>query len=223
MENRKKLDLTKKINIKYETQIKCVVVMYMYYYCALYLFDLSEKIPSLWATRWFYCGLYIFITIPVVLVWRKWGAGKLEKPDFKSCRQYIFGLLTLIPYYCVKLLVVGPAGKLGFPFMDMHSWEIMWFFFYYAVVVAVTEEFVFRIYFQGELTLILGRAGWLAPFISAVLFSLAHVPQGYIENVYIAFGGGLILGYARYFIKGYSFISLILAHGLYDFLLVMLL
>lgn len=223
MENKKKLDLTKKINIKNETQIKCVVVMYMYYYCALYLFDLSEKIPRLWPTRWFTCGLYILITIPVVLAHKKWGAYKMEKPDFKAYRQYIYGLLTIIPYYGVKLLVVGPAGTLSFPFLKMHIWEFLWFFFYYAIVVAVTEEYVFRIFFQGELTRILGKAGWLAPFICAVLFALAHVPQGYIQNVYIAFGGGLILGYARYFIKDYSFISLVMAHGLYDFLLVILL
>lgn len=222
MENRKKLDLTKKINIKYETQIKCVVVMYMYYYCALYLFDLSEKIPSLWATRWFMCGLYILITVPVVLVHKKWGAYKMEKPDFKACRQYIYGLLTLIPYYGVKLLVVGPATRPGWYFVEMHIWELLWFFFYYIAIVAVTEEYVFRIFLQGELTRILGKAGWLAPLICAVLFALAHIPQGYKESVYIAFGAGLILGYARYFIKDYSFISLVMAHGLYDFLLVLL-
>lgn len=223
MENRKKIDSTKKINIKYETQIKCAVVMYIYYYCAAYLFDLTEKIPGLWATRWFCCGLYILITIPFVPVHRKWGVCEFEKPDFKLRRQYIYGLLTLIPYYGVKLLVVGPAEGTGLSFLKMGIWDILWCFLYYAVIVAVTEEYVFRIFFQGELTRILGRAGWLAPLICAVLFALAHIPQGYKENVYIAFGAGLILGYARYFIKGYSFVSLVLAHGMYDFLIVMLL
>lgn len=217
------MNLNKRIDIKYETQIKCVIIMYIYYYSALYLFDLSEKITRLWPTRWFLCGLYILITIPVVLVQKKWGAYKFKKLDLKSYRQYIYGVLTLIPYYGVKVLVLGPDIELGLSILKMNIWEILWSFFYYVIVVAVTEEYVFRIFFQGELTQILGKTSWLAPFVCAVLFALAHVPQGYIEQVYIAFGAGLILGYARYFIKEYSFLSLVLAHGLYDFLIVMLL
>lgn len=223
MESRKKLDLNKKIYVKYETQIKCVVIMYIYYYCALYLFDISEKIPTIWATRWFCAGLYILLTVPIVLVQKKWGAYEPSKVNFKSYKQYIYGFLTLIPYYGINVLVIGFDSHFGLSCLGMSIWDILWCFFYYVIVVGVTEEYIFRIFFQGELTKIFGKVGWLAPVVVAVLFALAHVPQGYIEQVYIAFGAGLLMGYARYFIKEYSFLSLIIAHGFYDFLIVMLL
>lgn len=221
--NNKENIFSKNIEIKNETQIKCVVIMGIYYYVSLYLFDIADRIYSLWATRWFISGLYIIITIPVILVYKKWGGHREPQINLKDYRQYIYGILTLIPYYIVKVIVLGPDTELGLAITKVSFGELAWSFLYYAVIVACCEEFVFRVFFQGELVKILGKLGWLAPFITAVLFALAHIPQGYIEQVYIAFGAGLVLGYARYLIPGYSFISLIIAHGLYDFLVIMLL
>ena len=221
--NKKENIFNKNIEIKNETQIKCVVIMWLYYYVSLYLFDIADRIYSLWATRWFISALYIIITIPVVLVYKKWGGHREPKINLKDYRQYIYGILTLIPYYIVKVIVLGPDTELGLTITEISFGELAWSFLYYAVIVACCEEFVFRMFFQGELVKILGKLSWLAPFIAAVLFALAHIPQGYIEQVYIAFGAGLVIGYARYFIPGYSFISLVMAHGLYDFLVIMLL
>lgn len=221
--NNKENIFSKNIEIKNETQIKCVVIMGLYYYVSLYLFDIADRIYSLWATRWFISALYIIITIPVILVYKKWGGHREPPINLKDYRQYIYGILTLIPYYIVKVIVLGPDTELGLAITKVSFGELAWSFMYYAVIVACCEEFVFRVFFQGELVKILGKLSWLAPFIAAVIFALAHIPQGYIEQVYIAFGAGLVLGYARYLIPGYSFISLIIAHGLYDFLVIMLL
>jgi|GEM_PF-2402075 len=221
--NKKENIFNKNIKIKNETQIKCVVVMWLYYYVSFYLFDIADRIYSLWATRWFISVLYIIITIPVVLVYKRWGGHREPSINLKDYRQYIYGILTLIPYYIVKVIVLGPDTKLGMTITKLDFGEIAWFFLYYAIIIAWCEEFVFRVFFQGELVKILGKLGWLAPFIAAVLFALIHIPQGYTEQVYIAFGAGLVLGYAKFFIPGYSFISLVMAHGLYDFLIMMLL
>lgn len=226
MEKKKsKFDIfNKRIEIKYETQIKALAVAYMFLFVLYYLYDILERIPTIWMTRFVGLGLIPVVSVPVLVSAHIWGIYKQEepKPDFKNHRQYICGVLLLIPYFGMAWLLSG--GELfseGFNLFHRAPLDVAWFFLYYGVV-ALQEEWVFRRYIQGELSVIFGRFRWLAPFVSAVLFAVMHIPQCVTYTVIVAFLAGLILGYAKFFFKNCTFISVVMAHWLYDFLLTVL-
>ena len=88
--------------------------------------------------------------------------------------------------------------------------------------VGVCEEIVFRGYVQNQFEIWLKKCKWLAPLIAAVLFGLWHIINGSLIQVLLTTLIGCVFGYSKYFIKDCSLLSLIIAHGLYDFSLVLL-
>ena len=88
--------------------------------------------------------------------------------------------------------------------------------------VGVGEEIFFRGYVQNQITIWLKKCKWLAPLFAAVLFGFWHLVNGSIIQVLFATMIGCVFGYAKYFIKDCSLLSVALAHGLYDFSLVLL-
>lgn len=88
--------------------------------------------------------------------------------------------------------------------------------------VGVGEEVVFRGYIQNQFSVWLKKCGFLAPLIAAVFFGLWHIINGGIVQVLFATAIGCVLGYGKYFLKNCTLLSVILAHGLYDFSLVLL-
>lgn len=90
------------------------------------------------------------------------------------------------------------------------------------IFVGVGEEIVFRGYIQNQFTIWLKKCKWLAPLIAAVLFGLWHLINGSLMQALFTTLIGCVLGYAKFFIKDCSLLSVIIAHGLYDFSLVLL-
>ena len=88
--------------------------------------------------------------------------------------------------------------------------------------VGLGEEIVFRGYVQNQFEIWLKKCKWLAPLIAAVLFGLWHIINGSLIQVLFTTLGGCVFGYCKYFIKDCSLLSVIIAHGLYDFSLVLL-
>ena len=88
--------------------------------------------------------------------------------------------------------------------------------------IGVCEEIVFRGYIQNQFEIWLKKCKWLAPLIAAVLFGLWHIINGSLIQVLLTTLIGCVFGYSKYFIKDCSLLSLIIAHGLYDFSLVLL-
>lgn len=217
IENGKNTLLAKKIHIKNETQIKCMILVFVYSYLLMYVCDLEMYISSQWLTNLFFATIYLLWIIPVFLVKRKWGVHQREEVNLSNVRQYLYGVLLLIPYFAVYFLVYK-TSNLDHIVFGLNAWNVLWGLFYYVVIVAITEEYVFRIFFQGELSVLLGGLRMLAPLISAILFAVIHIPQGNDDIVWMAFGCGLVLGYAKQYINQCTFVSLVVAHGLYDFL-----
>lgn len=87
--------------------------------------------------------------------------------------------------------------------------------------VGVGEEIVFRGYIQNQFIIWLKRK-WLAPLFAAVLFGFWHLINGSIIQVLFTSIIGCFFGYTKYCIKNCSLLSVIIAHGLYDFSLVLL-
>ena len=88
--------------------------------------------------------------------------------------------------------------------------------------IGVCEELVFRGYIQNQFEIWLKKCKWVAPLISGVLFGLWHIINGSLFQVLLTTLIGWVFGYCKYFIKDCSLLSLIIAHGLYDFSLVLL-
>lgn len=217
--------LNKRIELPHEKEIiRVVVVMYLYYW-SWYIYDITTRIPSLFVTELVDVLLEIMIALPLFLVYMKWC--KKEKPiDFKDKAQY-----KLVPV----LLVACLANNIIQSFIDYGGMEVNfnlikegqvgWILFYFiesVFVIAVTEEFVCRIFIQNDLVTILGKLSFLAPLISAAYFGFIHTVQRTTEVAICTFVFGLLLGYAKYFNKKCTFITLVLVHGLYDFLIILL-
>ncbi len=88
--------------------------------------------------------------------------------------------------------------------------------------IGVCEELVFRGYIQNQFEIWLKKCKWLSPLIAAVLFGLWHIINGSLFQVLLTTLIGCVFGNSKYFIKDCSLLSLIIAHGLYDFSLVLL-
>ncbi len=88
--------------------------------------------------------------------------------------------------------------------------------------VGVGEEIVFRGYIQNQFTTWLKKCKWLAPLIAAAIFGLWHIINGSLIQVLFTTAIGCVFGYAKYFIKDCSLLSVMVGHGLYDFSLVLL-
>lgn len=91
---------------------------------------------------------------------------------------------------------------------------------YYIFIVAVCEEFIFRIYVQETFEKLLGRLKICAPVISGVLFGCFHLITGDMTSAFISTILGVIWGYVRY--AGVSFTSMVLIHGLSNYSLYIL-
>ena len=213
-ENGKKSILNTRINIQYETQIKCIILMFLYSYLLMYICDLEMYISSLWLTKLFSVGINILWFVSIYFVHRKWGLYQEAELHLRGVGQYICGMVLLIGMFAVYFVIVG-TERLQDIAIRCTFFDYLWLIFYY-IIVAVTEEYIFRIFFLGEMSIILGRMSAFAPLISAILFGLIHIPQGDLNRAIMTFAYGIVLGYAKQYWKQCTFLSLIMAHGLYD-------
>lgn len=210
-------DLNKNIEIKNEKNIKILILMIVINHLSLYLYDITDRIIHMWPWPYNFAtaGMVIVTTLPILIVYFKFGLYK-ESVNFKNWKQYVIGIILAVPIWLLSLISYTDIFA-DFSDYARYDGDILWYFFYYFIFVALVEEFIYRVYMQGELTVLLGKAKWLAPLLASIVFGFAHIVQGSMEQVIFTFFMGLVLGYAKYFIKDCTFISVIIAHGLYDF------
>ncbi len=101
-----------------------------------------------------------------------------------------------------------------------HVWQFLFEFIYTILGVAFAEELVFRGYLFHKL-LEIKNSRWFAIILSSVLFGLFHIFSGNIIQVFMTAGIGLIYCIYREKVKDCTLLSLIIAHGLYDGLIVL--
>lgn len=211
----------KQITIKNEKQIKILLLVIILRHIMTYLFDVTEYIKSRELTIAVECLIYFLLMLPAFFAYKKIGIHK-ETIDLKNKKQYIYGILLVIP------LVLAMCFVFDKPLKDLFSKDediyvirdtdnFLWIFIFYMFVVALTEEMCYRLYIQGEMATLMGKVSFLAPLITSIPFGYMHIVQGFVPQAYFAFLMGLILGYAKQYIKDCTFISVVIAHGLYDF------
>ena len=133
--------------------------------------------------------------------------------------QYLIGLgiaLTLslfiafIPAWCGHSLV-GAHTK-----YDLGT--LLFAIFFYFLIIGPVEELIFRVYYQETFISFFNKHKWIGVIIASALFGLWHLINGSLLQVLFTFGIGLVFGFAKYFIKRFKYLGVSFAHGLYDFL-----
>ncbi len=139
--------------------------------------------------------------------------------ELKNFWQYLIGLgvaLTLslfiafIPAWCGHSLVgVHTNYDIG---------TLIYAFFFFLLIIGPVEELVFRVYYQETFMSFFNKHKWIAVIIASAIFGLWHLINGSPLQVLFTFGIGLVFGFAKYFIKRFKYLGVSFAHGLYDFL-----
>ncbi len=155
---------------------------------------------------------------------------KKEKlSEFGICKenilkQIIIGLIIA----CVMSLFITLIPILIFGKENLYSsskykyvWQYIFEFFYLTFGVALTEEFIFRGYLLNRFKKLF-KSNIFPIIITSVLFGFFHILYGnYIQVIITAFIG-LILVLCRDKIKNCTLFSLIIAHGVYDWLIIII-
>ena len=140
-----------------------------------------------------------------------------EKIGIQILLGIIGGLLLASAYFLVPFF-------LGFgSFVDngrrySRLFQFAFELLYFTVSVGAVEEIVFRGFIYDKLKKACENE-WVAIIISSVLFGLFHTINGNIIQVCLTAIIGFIFCIIRYKVKHFSIISLILMHGIYDFML----
>ncbi|MBD5091846.1 MAG: CPBP family intramembrane metalloprotease [Clostridiales bacterium] len=123
-------------------------------------------------------------------------------------------LMGIVPILC-GTSIIGSHTEPSAGFLAISAVQDILF-------VGVCEEIVFRGYVQNQFEIWLKKCKWLAPLIAAVLFGLWHIINGSLIQVLFTTLIGCVFGYSKYFIKDCTLLTVVIAHGLYDFSLVLL-
>lgn len=121
--------------------------------------------------------------------------------------------LTILP------IILGFKNMVGSIFYTQ-TWQFVYQFIYAILGVTLAEELIFRGYIFNKL-LEIKNSKLFSIIISSVLFGLFHIFNGNIIQVFMATFLGLIFCIFREKIKGCTLLSLIIAHGVYDAMIVL--
>ncbi len=208
-----------RIEIKNEKRIKKFLLIWLLTFGITYLFCLGDFIPSRNWTRVYNTFVYLILPIPAFLAYRK-SQWEKEKIVFKNYKQYLW----VIPLVAILLVWVSVYKDLygvltgGTPLFEITPGDYLYGVFEHIIIVGVIEEFVFRVYMQGELKDLFGRFRWLAPFVVAFIFGWWHIITRHYHVAFFTFGMGLLFGYCKYFFKNCTYLSVALAHGVYNYI-----
>lgn len=125
----------------------------------------------------------------------------------------IMSLFLTLPLFLTGHGEWSDNGK-HYAFMWQYVYELV----YCLVAVAFTEEFIFRGFLYRKLHDISG-SDWAAILISSIAFGLFHIFGGSLIQVGMTGLIGLALCLIRKKVKSCTTLSLIIGHGVYDFLI----
>lgn len=142
-----------------------------------------------------------------------------EKIGIQILIGAISGLVIASAYFLVPyLLGFGSYVDNGSRFTKL--WQFVFEFVYFIVAVGAVEEIVFRGFIYSKLKSICGNE-IITILVSSILFGLFHLLNGNIVQVCITTIIGIIFCLVRYKVKSCSMLSLIILHGVYDFMIVL--
>ena len=139
--------------------------------------------------------------------------------ELKNFWQYLIGLGVVL---ALSLFIAFIPAWCGHPLVGAHAnydiGTLIYAFFFFLLVIGPVEELIFRVYYQETFISFFSKHKWIGVIIASALFGMWHLINGSPLQVLFTFGIGLVFGSAKYFIKRFKYLGVSFAHGLYDFL-----
>lgn len=139
-------------------------------------------------------------------------------------KQIIIGIVIAfsmsIFFTLIPILIFGKENTYS-GYNYKYIWQYLYQLVYLIVGVALIEEFIFRGYLLNIIKKI-SKNAIIPIIITSILFGVFHIFNGNIVQVIVTSFIGLTLVICKEKIKKCSLLSLIIAHGLYDWLIVLL-
>lgn len=194
-----------------------VFVLYMFNKHLLMSFSLPLRMILMIVTQWL-----LFLVPGILMIVSKENLGDIGFSKEKIPLQVGIGIL--LAFFLSLVLTIFPI-MLGFKDLVgstsyTQTWKFVYQFIYTIFGVALAEELIFRGYIFKRLVEI-KDSKWFAIIFSSVLFGLFHIFNGNINQVFMAAILGLIFCIFREKVKGCTLLSLIIAHGVYDAMIVL--
>ena len=166
---------------------------------------------------------FLIALVPVIIMFvtkdrfKDYGFSKEKVP-----MRILTGILLALGMSLILTVIPHLAGY-GYYVSTFSVYNEWWRYLYELVydicAIALVEEFVFRGFIYTKVKNIFG-GDIQAVVISSILFGLFHIFNGNVYQVIVTGIIGALLCVCRLKIKNCSTLSLIIAHGLYDFLIV---
>lgn len=179
-------------------------------------FPLPLRMVLMIVTQWL-----LFLVPGILMIVNKEGLSSIGFKNEKVLEQIGIGVLLALAMSLV--LTVLPIA-LGFKDLVgsttyTQAYQFIYQFIYAILGVALAEELIFRGYIFHKL-LALKNSTWVAIVVSSLLFGLFHIFNGNIVQILMTAFIGFLYCVAREKIEGCTLLSLIIAHGVYDAMIV---
>ncbi|MDD2556153.1 MAG: type II CAAX endopeptidase family protein [Syntrophaceticus sp.] len=180
-------------------------------------FPLLLRMVLMIVTQWL-----LFLVPAILMIMNKEKLSSIGYKKEKISLQISIGVLLAV---CMSLVLTVLPILLGFKEMVgstsyTQAWQFIYQFIYAIFGVALAEELTFRGYIFHKL-LEIKNSKWFAIIISSLLFGLFHIFNGNIIQIFITAFIGFLYCVFREKIKGCTLLSLIIAHGVYDAMIVL--
>ena len=122
-------------------------------------------------------------------------------------------ILTVLPISLGLRYMIGGTNY-------TQAWQFVYEFVYAICGVALAEELIFRGYIYNKIQHMQNNKWW-AIIASSILFGLFHIFGGNVLQILMTALIGLLFCLCRERVKNCTLLSLIIAHGVYDALIVL--
>ena len=167
---------------------------------------------------------WLIALVPIFMMrWSKQSINSIGFTKEKMGMQVVIGMVSglviaslyfLVPYFMGFGAVVDNGSRYT------KLWQFAFELMYFIVAVGAVEEIVFRGFVYSQIKEIF-KNEWVAIIGSSALFGLFHILIGNMVQVCITTIIGFIFCMVRYKIKGCTILSLIIMHGVYDFMIML--
>ena len=180
-------------------------------------FSMPARIVLTVVTQW---TLFLVPGI-LMIIWRE------KIADLGFSKENILSQIAVGAVIALAMSAVFTVLPIMLGFKDMvgatsynKAWQFIYQFGYAILGVALAEELIFRGYIFYKL-LKIKDSKWFAIIISSLIFGLFHIFGGSIIQMVMTALLGVIYCVLRERIKHCTTLSLIIAHGMYDALIVL--
>lgn len=215
----------KKLNVRIEVPVKVKKLLFLLIGSVMFYLIITDVLDYLPIKAYRIVNFIrpIISAIPAIIIFA------LDKRKVKDLfpkrfiRQVLIGVAIAVPMIVIMGLVNG-----GFEMTNKaaifarYDWYKVYLTLQVLLLIGFMEEFTYRVMIQDYLVDVLGKFKCLAPLLSAILFGLSHYNMGGIRLVVLVFCLGLVWGYFKYYIKDVSYLTVAIAHGTYDYMVLIM-